>query len=122
MTATFRSGSTVATRPRYHHTLFRRQVSAVSLRRVERASACGRFVLWMAALGSPRGSIPLLQYWELFSRIDRFGIIYVAADEPMSTKAAPIFRRLCGNGVEVGGCEGSRYRAVARALSGSRSV
>ena len=35
----------VAARPQYHHTLFRRQVSAVSLWRVERAISCGRVLL-----------------------------------------------------------------------------
>lgn len=36
-----------------------------------------------------------------FSRLDRFGIICVAADERRFAKAERIFRRLSGNGVEA---------------------
>ena len=62
----------------------------------------------------------LLQYRELFRRLEDFGLIYVAADERMFPKAERIFRRSCGNrgdGLCVAGR--SRYRAVVRALSGS---
>ena len=52
--------------------------------------------------GKPLGfDIYLLQYRELFSRLDRFEVIYVAADERMFAKAEQIFKRLCGNGVEA---------------------
>ena len=43
----------------------------------------------------------LLQYRELFSRLDRFAVIYVAADERMFAKAERIFKRSWGNGVEA---------------------
>ena len=43
----------------------------------------------------------LLQYRELFSRLQGFQVIYVAADERMFAKAEGIFRRLFGNGVET---------------------
>ena len=73
------------------------------------------------AIGKPSGfDTYLLQYKDLFIRLDRFGIIYTAGDERMFPKAERIFRRMCRNGahaVSVPG--GSGYRAVARALSGS---
>ena len=42
-----------------------------------------------------------VQYRALFSRLERFGIIYVAENERMFAKAERIFTRLCGNGVEA---------------------
>jgi hypothetical protein len=52
--------------------------------------------------GKPSGfDTFLLQYRELFSRLDRFAVIYVAADERMFAKAERIFKRSCGNGVEA---------------------
>ena len=55
------------------------------------------------SIGKPSGfDTYLLQYRDLFSRLERFGIIYVAADERMFPKAERIFRRLCGNGVRGG--------------------
>ena len=52
--------------------------------------------------GKPSGfDTYLLQWRELFSRLDRFRIIYVAANERMFPKAGRIFRRSCGNGVEA---------------------
>jgi hypothetical protein len=38
----------------------------------------------------------LLQYRDLFARLDSFRVVYVAADESMFPKAERIFSRLCG--------------------------
>jgi hypothetical protein len=43
----------------------------------------------------------LLQYKDLFARLDNFGIIYMAADERMFPKAERIFARVSGNGTEA---------------------
>ena len=52
--------------------------------------------------GKPSGfDTYLLQWRELFSRLDRFRIVYVSANERMFPKAGRIFRRSCGNGVEA---------------------
>jgi hypothetical protein len=52
--------------------------------------------------GKPSGlDTYLLQCRGLFSRLDRFRIIYVAANERRFPKAGRIFRRSCGNGVEA---------------------
>jgi hypothetical protein len=54
------------------------------------------------SMGKPSGfDTYLLQYRELFSRLQGFQVIYVAADERMFAKAEGIFRRLFGNGVET---------------------
>ena len=55
-----------------------------------------------AGSGKPSGfDTYLLQWRELFSRPDRFRIIYVSANERMFPKAGRIFRRSCRNGVEA---------------------
>jgi len=52
--------------------------------------------------GKPSGfDTYLLQYRELFSRLDRFVVIYVAADERMFAKAERIFKRSWKDGVEA---------------------
>jgi len=72
------------------------------------ASSAPSPVVWFCYVdggtGKPSGfDTYLLQYRELFSRLDRFGIIHVAADKRMFPKAERIFRRLSGNGVEAVG-------------------
>jgi hypothetical protein len=50
------------------------------------------------SIGKPSGfDTYLLQYKVLFSRLDGFGIIYMAADERMFAKAERTFRTLCRN-------------------------
>ena len=54
------------------------------------------------SIGKPSGfGTYLLQYQDLFSRLERFGIIYVAGDEQMLPKAERIFGRVCGNGARA---------------------
>jgi hypothetical protein len=50
------------------------------------------------SIGKPSGfdTYPV-QYRELFSRVEGFRVIYVAADEPMFPKAERTFRRMCRN-------------------------
>jgi hypothetical protein len=53
-------------------------------------------------LGKPSGfDTYLLQYRELFRRVDGFWVVYVAADERMFPKAERIFGRVCANGAEA---------------------
>jgi hypothetical protein len=52
--------------------------------------------------GKPSGfDTYLLQYKDLFGRLDGFGIIYMAGDERMFPKAERIFGRVCGNGAQT---------------------
>jgi hypothetical protein len=61
-----------------------------------------RFCYVDGSLGKPSGfDTYLLQYEDLFSRLDGFGIIYMAADERMFPKAGRIFGRMCGKGAEA---------------------
>ena len=55
------------------------------------------------SIGKPSGfDTYLLQYKDLFSRLDRFGIIYRSGDERMFPKAERIFRRCVAT--EFGRC------------------
>jgi hypothetical protein len=55
-----------------------------------------------ASVGKPSGfDTYLLQYKDLFSRLDRFGVIYMAGDERIFPKAQRIFDRVCGNGTQA---------------------
>ena len=61
------------------------------------------------SIGKPSGfDTYLLQYKDLFSRLDRFGIIYIAGDERMFPKAERIFGRVCGNGAQAVSVPGDR--------------
>jgi hypothetical protein len=101
-------------------TRFRRQVPVVSLRCSSAPPPVVAFCYVNGSTGRPSGfDAYLLQYRDLLSRLERFRVIYVAADERMFPKAKRIFSAVVW---EYGGqavcCERSRYRAVARALSG----
>ncbi len=76
-----------------------RQVSAVSPGASRAPSPVVGLCYVDGSIGKPSGSDTYLaQYKDLFSRLERFGIIYIAGDERMFPKAERIFGRLCGNG------------------------
>ena len=69
------------------------------------ASSASSPVVWFCyvdgSMGKPSGfDTYLLQYRDLFSRLEGVRVIYVAADERMFAKAGRIFRRFCRNGSE----------------------
>ena len=73
------------------------QVPSVSLWCVHRASACGHVCCVDGNLGKPAGfDTHLLEYRELFARLESVQMVYVSTDRWTFAKAEHIFRRFCG--------------------------
>ena len=78
--------------------VLRGQVPAVSLWRVHSAPApVVTFCYVDGNLGKPAGfDTHLLEYRELFGRLESVQVVYVSTDQRTFTKAERIFRHLCG--------------------------